>query len=90
VTGGPAQDAERDAVALIQAALDDDGEASVLLLGSCDQRETCHVLAALGAWLVSRLAPEDQPVLMGALRKAALGQQVRLASDGHRLSEAAP
>jgi hypothetical protein len=86
----PQQDAERDAVALIQAALDHDGEATALLLGSCDQRQVCYVLAATAAFLVSRLAPEDQPVLVGALRKAALGLPVRLVSDGHRLTEVPP
>jgi hypothetical protein len=84
------QDAERDAVALIQAALDHDDEATTLLLDSCGHRETCHALAAVTAWLVSRLAPEHQPMLMGALRKAALGLPVRLVSDGHRLTEMAP
>ena len=84
---GTQQDAERDAVALIQAALDGDGAAAALLLGNCDQRETAAALAAMAAWLVSRLAPDDQQVLMGALRKAALGLPVRLVSDGQRLTE---
>lgn len=81
------RDAELDAVALVQAALDHDDEALALLLASCDQRAVCATLAALAAWLVSRFGEDNVPVLMGGLRKAALGLPVRLVSDGFRLSE---
>ena len=79
-----AQDAELDAVALVQAALGHDDDALAVLLDQCELRETCSVLAALAAWLVSLFGQENVPVLMCGLRKAAHGLPVRLVSDGHR------
>jgi hypothetical protein len=88
-----AQDADLDAVALVQAALDHDDEALAVVLAQCDQRAVCGVLAALAAYLVDLVrlfGPENVPLLMGGLRKAAQGLPVRLVSDGSRLSEEAP
>jgi hypothetical protein len=81
------QDAERDALALVQAALDGDDEGLAVILSHCDLRETAMTLAAVTAWLVSLHGRQNGPVLMGALRKAAQGQPVRLVSDGQRLTE---
>jgi hypothetical protein len=84
------EDAGRDAVALVQAALDHDEEALLLLLDNCGQRETCRALAAVAAHLVSIWGPETQSLLIGMMRELALkGQAVRLVSDGHRVREQA-